>query len=95
MKVDQNLSGRGICQEGSLISRKEAARSTGLILPILASVNTITIKGEGDKESHHARAAVPDNWKELWTIEGFLLDMHAMPEMAFSPQTLPHFLGRT
>lgn len=43
------------------------------LLPISAA--TITMKGKGDKESHHTRPEDP-NWKE-GTVEGFLLDTHA------------------
>lgn len=93
LRVDRNLSGRGICREGSLPSREETGRATGLFLPILASVATVTIKGKGDEESHRARPRVPDNWKEEGTVEGFLLDTHAMHRDGILPTDLATFPG--
>lgn len=68
LRVDWNLSGRGICRAGSLPSREETARTTGLLLPILAFAATATIKGTGDEEFHHARpSSLPGHRKGWWS----------------------------
>lgn len=95
LRVDWNLSGRGICREGSLPSRQETAKAPGLLLPVLASLVTVTIKGKGDEESHHARPGVPNNWKEEGIIEGFLPDAHAMHRDGIFPTDVATFPGRT
>lgn len=63
------------------------------LLPILASVATITIKGKRDEDARpNARPEDPKNWKE-GTVEGFFLDTHALHRDAIFPTDIATFPG--